>query len=291
MRRLGLSDMLDAPPPRVGDGQRGGLAREGFGGRDAVRQASATHMPVLRRHDAELHFEEFGSGYPILLLAPGGLRSRIEMWHAAQDGAPRPWVDWSDELASRYRVVAMDQRNAGRSRGSISAKDGWHTYAADHLALMDHLGCKRFHTLGGCIGSSYCLALCERAPERISSAVLQNPIGLHPEFPGYFPESFASWAKEQHLLRSDLEAAAVQSFGHNMWNGGFVFSVSREFVRRCTVPCLVLPGNDIAHPAVIGRELAQLLPNAERLDAWKGPEHLDQQCQRVIDFLARHTPD
>jgi pimeloyl-ACP methyl ester carboxylesterase len=144
-------------------------------------------MPVLMRDDAEIYFEEFGSGYPVLLFAPGGLRSRIEMWHAPAEGPARPWNDWTEELASRYRVIAMDQRNAGRSRGAIAADHGWHTYAADHLALMDHLGFKRFHTLGGCIGSSYCLKLCEVAPARVSAAVLQNPIGLHPEFPDYFP--------------------------------------------------------------------------------------------------------
>ena len=150
-------------------------------------------MPVLKRDDAEIYFEEFGSGYPVLLFAPGGLRSRIEMWHAPPEGPARPWNDWTDELASRYRVVAMDQRNAGRSRGAIASHHGWHTYASDHLALMDQLGYQRFHTLGGCIGSSYCLKLCEMAPERVSAAVLQNPIGLHPEFPNYVPESHAAW--------------------------------------------------------------------------------------------------
>jgi pimeloyl-ACP methyl ester carboxylesterase len=133
-------------------------------------------MTVLKRDDAEIYFEEFGSGYPVLLFAPGGLRSRIEMWHAPAEGPARPWNDWTEELESRYRVIAMDQRNAGRSRGAIASDHGWHTYAADHLALMDHLGFKRFHTLGGCIGSSYCLKLCEIAPERVSCAVLQNPI-------------------------------------------------------------------------------------------------------------------
>jgi pimeloyl-ACP methyl ester carboxylesterase len=247
-------------------------------------------MPVLKRDDAEIYFEEFGSGYPVLLFAPGGLRSRIEMWHASADGPPRPWNDWTDELASRYRVIAMDQRNAGRSRGAIAADHGWRTYAADHLALMDHLGFKQFHTLGGCIGASYCLTLCEIAPERVSAAVLQNPIGLHPEFPNYFPESHAAWAKEQHAARPDLDAGAVEAFGRNMWERDFVFSVTRDFVRRCSVPCLVLPGTDTPHPAVIGAELAELLPNAERLDKWKGPEHLDDQCERVIVFLEMHTP-
>ena len=158
-------------------------------------------MPVLQRADAEIYYEEFGRGYPLLLFAPGGLRSRIDMWHSPAEAPARPWHDWTEKLASRYRVVAMDQRNAGRSLGAIAADHGWHTYAADHLALMDHLAHKRFHTLGGCIGSSYCLKLCEMAPARVSAAVLQNPIGLNPEFPSYFPDSHTAWAKEQRAAR------------------------------------------------------------------------------------------
>ncbi len=71
---------------------------------------------------------------------------------------------------------------------------------------------------------------------------------------------------------------------------GLAFSVTREFARRCTVPCLVLPGNDEPHPAVTGAELAELLPNAEQLNPWKGPAHLDEQRERVVRFLAKHTP-
>ncbi|HEU0060637.1 MAG TPA: alpha/beta fold hydrolase, partial [Hyphomicrobiaceae bacterium] len=124
-------------------------------------------MPVLSRADAEIYFEEFGAGYPVLLFAPGGLRSRIEMWHAPAQGPARAWNDWTSKLAAHYRVIAMDQRNAGRSRGAIEAAHGWRTYAEDQLALMDHLGIERCHSLGGCIGSSFCLMLNEMAPERV----------------------------------------------------------------------------------------------------------------------------
>ncbi len=247
-------------------------------------------MPVLKRDDAEIYFEESGSGYPVLLFSPGGMRSRIEMWHAPPGGPPRAWNDWTQALAANYRVVAMDQRNAGRSRGAIAADHGWHTYAADQLALMGHLGIERCHTLGGCIGSSFCLKLCEVAPERISAAVLQNPIGLHPQFPAYFPDSFADWTKEQSAARPELDEAAMRSFGQHMWDGEFVFSVSRDFARTCPVPALVLPGNDTPHPAAIGLELADLLPKAEMLRDWKGPAHLDEQRRRVAGFLEKRTP-
>jgi len=248
-------------------------------------------MAVLTLDDAEIHYEEYGAGYPVLLFAPGGMKSRAEMWHSPPGGPPKSWNDWTEALASNHRVIAMDQRNAGRSRGAIEADHGWRTYAADHIALMDHLGIDRFHALGGCIGSSFCLTLCDVAPERISAVVLQNPIGVHPEFPTYFPDGFAKWSEEQRAERPNLDAAAVRQFGVNMWGGDFVFNVDRDFVRGCETPALVLPGNDTAHPRVIGLEVAELLPNAESLVDWKGPEHIEEQRHRVVDFLERHTPE
>jgi len=247
-------------------------------------------MPVLQRDDAEIHYEEYGSGYPVLLFAPGGMRSAEAMWHAPEGGPPRAWNDWTRVLSPTYRVIAMDQRNAGSSRGAIGADHGWHTYARDHIALLDHLGIERCHTLGGCIGSSFCLKLTEVAPERVSANVLQNPIGLNPEFPTYFPDSFATWAEERKAANPALDANAVAAFGENMWGGDFVFAVDRAFVRRCETPALVLPGNDKPHPRAIGMEVAELLPDREMLEHWKGPDHIDGQRKRVVDFLARHTP-
>jgi hypothetical protein len=67
-------------------------------------------MPVLRRDDAEIHFEEYGTGYPVLPFAPGGLRSRLEMWHTPETGPARMWNDWTQALAGRFRVIAMAPR-------------------------------------------------------------------------------------------------------------------------------------------------------------------------------------
>jgi pimeloyl-ACP methyl ester carboxylesterase len=156
--------------------------------------------------------------------------------------------------------------------------------------LMDHLGFWRFHTLGGCIGGSFCLKLCEIAPDRITAAVLLNPIGLHPDHPEYFPESFAEWAAEMKAERPHLDDAKIAAFGKTMWDGEFVYSVSRDFCRRCTVPTFLLPGTDKPHPAATSDELKQLLPGIEVLENWRGPEHLDEQLRRVLAFLDRHTP-
>ncbi len=162
-------------------------------------------MPVFERAGVSLYYEEYGSGYPLLLFAPGGMRSSIDFWR-------RSPFDPTAELAQDFRVIAMDQRNAGRSRAPISAADGWETYAADHLALLDHLGARRAHVLGGCIGSSYCLGLIKLAPERVSAAVLQNPIGLSPENRTAFHEMFDGWASELSKSPPRVERGGARCF-------------------------------------------------------------------------------
>ena len=53
---------------------------------------------------------------------------------------------------------------------------------------------------------------------------------------------------------------------------------------------MLLPGTDIPHPAATSTELAALLPGVEVLTEWRGPEHLEQQRSRVVDFLRRMIP-
>jgi hypothetical protein len=75
----------------------------------------------------------FDQGFPILTFAPAGLQSIVDVW-----SGPSAPVNIT-QLAGRFRVIAMDQRNAGgRSHAPISARDGWHTHAGDHVALVDH---------------------------------------------------------------------------------------------------------------------------------------------------------
>ncbi len=248
-------------------------------------------MPFLERPDGRIRYEVHGAGYPVLLFAPGGLRSRLEMWPSPPGGPARPWVDWTRALpAAGFTAIAMDQRNAGQSRTEIRADHSWHSYTADHLALMDHLGFGRFHVLGGCIGGSYCLNAVAMAPKRVTAAVLQNPIGLHPVEQNYFPDSHAEWTREQLAERPELDEAAIAAFGRNMWGGDFVFCVDRDFARTCPVPTMLLPGSDVPHPAATSAELAELLPGVEVLTDWRGPAHLAAQETRVVDFLRRHRP-
>ncbi|MGB8683928.1 MAG: alpha/beta hydrolase [Candidatus Binatus sp.] len=240
-------------------------------------------MPTFKRADVSIYYEEYGTGYPILLFAPGGMRSSIEFW------ANSPF-DPTKELAADFRVIAMDQRNAGKSSGPITADDGWHTYTGDHIALLDHLGIKNCHVMGGCIGGSYSLGMIEAAPQRVSAAILQNPIGLSPRNREMFFAMFDGWAQALKADRPKLTDAALRQFRDRMYGTDFVFNVSREFVRSCKTPMLILSGNDDYHPKETSKEIAALAPNAELVENWKTPDVIGATVKRVREFLISHMP-
>jgi pimeloyl-ACP methyl ester carboxylesterase len=130
----------------------------------------------------------------------------------------------------------------------------------------------------------------KEAPNRVSTAVLQNPIGLH-ENREAFREMFDGWAKELKRHDANLTDDALASFRERMYGGDFVFSVTRDFVRKCTHPLLILAGDDLYHPAPISREIASLAPNAELIESWKTPDAIPATVKRVREFLKAHQKD
>jgi pimeloyl-ACP methyl ester carboxylesterase len=240
-------------------------------------------MPTCDRDGVQIYYEVHGEGHPVLLFAPGGMRSRIEAWGQA------PWNP-IEALSDRFQVIAMDQRNAGRSRAPVREGDGWATYTADHVALLDHLGIERCHVLGGCIGGSYCLGLMEAALERVTAAVLQQPIGLGPDNRDAFFAMFDGWAEEIRPHHPGADEGVWKRFRERMYGGDFVFNVSRDLVSRCVTPMLVLMGNDLYHPSETSREIVRLAPHAELVERWKEPEHVGPAVSRVRAFLEEHVP-
>ena len=240
-------------------------------------------MPVWERDDLTLHYEEFGRGFPVLLFAPGGMNSTIDFW------SRMPWNP-IEVLSEHFRVVAMDQRNAGGSRAPISGDDGWKTYAEDHLALLGELGIERCHVLGCCIGGSYGLGLIEADPERVAGAVLVQPIGQAGENREAFYAMFDQWADALREDRPEVSDADWAAFRSRMYDGDFVFNVSRDFVRGIPHPLLILMGDDLYHPEAISREVAQLAPQAELIQEWKEGPAVQASAQRVVEFLKAQTP-
>jgi pimeloyl-ACP methyl ester carboxylesterase len=241
-------------------------------------------MPTYEKGAVRIHFEEAGSGFPLLLIAGGGLNSTIS-------GLKTPF-DATGEFKGEYRCIAADLRNAngGQSSGPIEIDRPWDAYTDDHLGVMDHLGIGKFMVMGFCIGGPFIWNLLRRAPDRIVAAVLAQPSGSRPEARDLFYETnITGWGPDLVKRRPDVTMETIQKFLTKMYrnNPDFVFTVTRDFVRSCQTPVLILPDDIPAHPYAVAMEAAMLAPKAEvSMFPWKEPkERIPLAIRQIHSFL------
>jgi pimeloyl-ACP methyl ester carboxylesterase len=202
-------------------------------------------------------------------------------------------INIPEELKNDFRVITTDQRNAnnGESTGPVSIDDPWGAFADDQLGVMDHLGIRNFFFFGNCIGGPFAMKLLERAPQRVTAAILSQPVGHRPEQPDYMYNSGLNWAKDFLPRRPDVTMQTIETYLRNLYRvrPDFVYSVSREFAKSCQTPMLVLPDDVPAHPLQTSVDLASLCPNAEiTVFPWKEPPELKARTiNRVRAFLKR----
>ena len=100
---------------------------------------------------------------------------------------------------------------------------------------------------------------------------------------------FDAWAKSL-VNHPEVTEDVLDAFYQNMYGPGFLYSVDRGFVASCRTPCMVLAGNDDAHPYSVSDETAKLHPNVEFVAEWKQGAALAAAKTRIAAFLAKHTP-
>ena len=244
----------------------------------------------FERGPVRIHYEEFGSGFPLLLIPGGGLNSTI----AALSRMPFNPVE---EFMGEYRCIAADLRNAnpGQSSGPLEIDRPWDSHTDDQLGLMDHLGIDKFMVMGFCVGGPITWNLLERAPDRVVAAVLAQPSGSRPEAPDRsYNGNMNGWGPELVERRPDISMEMVDAFLTKMYrNVDFVYSATRDFVRNCQTPVLILPDDSPPHPYAAAMESAMLAPQAEvSMFPWKEPpERIPLAVRQIRSFLRAHRPD
>jgi pimeloyl-ACP methyl ester carboxylesterase len=248
-------------------------------------------MPFYERGDVRIHYEEVGSGFPLLIIPGGGLNAMIP--YVTTNGP----FNVFDEFKSDFRVIAADLRNANgsESSGPLEIDRPWDAYTDDHLGLMDHLGIKQFMVMGFCIGGPFIWNMLKRSPERVVAAVLAQPSGSRPEMRDlFYNNNLKGWGPGLCERRPEITMAMVDAFLKKMYlsNPDFVFTVTRDFVRACTTPILVLPDDVPAHPYAVAMESAMLAPNSQvSLYPWKDtPERVPLAVRHVRMFLKANRP-
>jgi pimeloyl-ACP methyl ester carboxylesterase len=234
-----------------------------------------------------IRYDEAGSGFPLLLIAGGGLNSVMA-------GLTTSPFNPIEEFKGEYRCVFADLRNAnpGQSSGPLEIDRPWDSYADDHLGLMDHLGIDKFMVLGFCIGGPFIWNLLKRAPDRVVAAVPAQPVGFRPEMPTLlYDNGMANWGPELVKRRPEITMEMIDKFLTKLYRtNDFVLSVTRDFVRNCQTPVLVMPDDIPAHPYAVAMESAMLAPRAEvSIYPWKEPkERIALAVRQVRSFLRAH---
>ena len=115
-------------------------------------------MPVVQANEIEIYYEEHGSGEPLLLIMGWG-------------GNAATWDPQLEGLAERYRVIAFDNRGAGRTK----APDGPYTIsqmAADTAGLLHALGVPKAHVFGVSMGGMVAQELALDYPDLVGALIL-----------------------------------------------------------------------------------------------------------------------
>lgn len=115
-------------------------------------------MPKAAVAGGEIHYEEAGSGHPLIFAS--GL-----------NGVGQSWQPQIAAFSAHYRVITYDQRGTGASDRlqRVFSIDGM---AEDVTGLMDALGIERAHLIGMSTGGAIGQTLAVVHPERLARMIL-----------------------------------------------------------------------------------------------------------------------
>jgi 3-oxoadipate enol-lactonase len=259
-------------------------------------------MPFAESDGAKLHFEEHGSGEPLLLIM--GLGYTKDMWHRLLPA-----------FAERYRVIVFDNRGVGESDvtpGPYTTKQ----LAADAAAILDAADVETAHVLGASLGGMIAQEFALSHPRRVRSLVLccttaggpnsvpaepwvlevlqqraSMPVeeGIRASIPfTYDPGTPAERIEEDLAIRRRTYPTEE---GYRAQLAAALAHDASGWLERIRVPTLVVHGEtDQLVPTVNGRRLAELIP-AARLAVLPNAGHIfftdqpERATAAVLEFL------
>ncbi|MBI4728107.1 MAG: alpha/beta hydrolase [Acidobacteria bacterium] len=242
-------------------------------------------MPEVKVRALEIHYEETGSGDPVVLVNGTG-----------ESGAT--WIGQTMDLGERYRCVTPDNRDVGRS-SYVSDPYAPADMAADIAGLIERLDLGPSHVIGYSLGGAVVQELAVARPDLVRSLVL---LSTWPASDGWFRAEMESWRELARRFSSTdgsrwadeegfLRALFPRVFAPGTYetpgliDGFLTFALAEEpaqrpegFIRQCAAdiahdagarlagvraPSLVIVGDqDICTPPRYSRALAELIPGA-----------------------------
>ena len=274
--------------------------------------AMINHVPrsgTVRTNEQELFYEIHGDGPPLVLVMGIGYDSSL--WTLQQVPA----------LSTRFRVVILDNRDAGRSSRAR------HPYTIANMAddvagLLDALDIQRTHLLGLSMGAMIGMEFALRHADRLDRLVLAGPAAA-PQRSAVDPIAVWNWVKANDpsgevfggqqltwlfsatFLRNHpavQETVAlladnpnpVDPAAYDRQSQAYLHFDALDRLDRITAPTLVIAGEqDLLTPPWVAREVANGIPGARmEIVTGDGSSHVmplerpDDFNQLVMNFLA-----
>jgi pimeloyl-ACP methyl ester carboxylesterase len=266
-------------------------------------------MPTVRVGDINIYYEGHGKGEPLLLIAGWGTDLTC-------------WQFQIPEFSTKYRVIAFDNRGAGRT----DAPDEPYSFrmmADDAVGLLDVLGIGKAHILGVSMGGCIAQEIAIEHPDRTRSLILAATTAAPGACPmlmntltawtaamreGVSPKTMARMqlpyvVTSRFFDQPEMVALFVDTVAANPYpprayacqrqTDASAVQDTRAQLRQIVAPTLVLVGReDIMLPVRHSEELAALIPGA-RLVVLEGGAHgfsieiADKFNRAVLEFLGQ----
>lgn len=253
-------------------------------------------MPTVSLLDAEIYYESYGNGTPVLLVPGLG-------------GVGSYWAPNIAAFSRNHRVFVHDHRGTGQSSRSL-IRYSVDQMSNDLLALMDHLDVEKAHLVGHSTGGAIGQTIAALHPDRLISLTIYaswtkadpffrrvfetrralltemsaaayvraTPVFLYPDW----------WINENIALLEEREKTVIPSFppteiGASRIDAIVAFDRTADLVAIKTPTLVICAKDDILTPPYFSRELARMIPNATLVELDRGGHCASETNTAVFD--------
>ena len=283
-------------------------------------------MPFATINGIQVNYQVQGSGPALLMMAPGGFRSVMSRWTAAEGNREWKEMDAIATLSKHFTTIAYDRREAGKSGGRIEHLT-WDLYVQEAKVLLDLAGARQALILGSCMGAALALAFAVRHPSACRGLYLHWPVGGY----RWMMKGHGFFKRHADFVRSHGLAAVVKRApqGENfwmdpeigpwgspcavypefaaefvkqdvdqyldlcarsrdtLWNDTMPSGASGEALQKIQVPAFIQSGNDASHAHSASWALKELMPDAELWDVLPPHQNGRNTLEQILAFAKR----